>query len=91
VSNKYVWKIISGANIALIESMHNFYSGNNVYSLVIGATVTQVTANSVYSFRLGGSVVEIKFDTGTGAISYRVASGTITSIDVSRMLIGTSW
>ena len=90
-NNKYFWMISSGAHNATIESTHNLYLGNSIYSLVTGATVTQVTANSVFSVRIGDSVLEIKFDIGTGAVSYRIASGTITSITVNRMTINVGW
>ena len=90
-SNKYLWRIRSGAHSATIESTHNLYSGVNVWSLVTGPSVAQVTANSVYSFRLGDSVIEIKFDVNSGNVSYRVASGTITSITVNRMTIPIGW
>ena len=88
---KYQWYITSGANQAMIESTHNIYAGNNVFSLVIGATVQTVTANSVFSVRIGNSVLEIKFDAGSGAVSYRVASGTITEITVNRLQHVVSW
>ena len=90
-TNKYLWMISSGAHSATIESTHNIYSGNSVFSLVTGPSVAQVTANSVFSVRIGDSVLEIKFDTGTGAVSYRIASGTITSITVNRMRIYIGW
>ena len=91
VQSKYMWVISSGSHLATIESLHNFYSGINFLSLVIGATVATVTANSVFSFRLGDSVIYIKFDTGTGVVSFSVASGTITSITVNKMAISASW
>ena len=83
-SNKYIWQITSGGNQCAIESTHNFFPGNNILTLFTGATVQTVTANSVYSVRIGNSVLEIRIDTGTGAASYRIASGTITEITVSR-------
>ena len=88
---KYLWSITSGTNGGVIESTHNTYAGNNTFSLVTGATVQTVTANSVYSVRIGNSVLEIKFDTGTGLVSYRIASGTITEITVSRLTHGAGW
>jgi hypothetical protein len=88
---KYQWYISSGANQAIIESTHNFFSGSGVFSLATGATVQTVTANSVYSVRLGNSVLEIKFDTGNGAVSYRIASGTVTEITVNRLQHGVNW
>ena len=92
ISNiKYQWFIGSGANFGIIESTHNTYSGNNMLSLATGATVQTVTANSVYSMRVGNSVLEIKFDIGSGAVSYRVASGTITEITVQRLQHGIGW
>lgn len=88
---KYQWRIASGASGGIIESVHNIYAGGNIYSLVTGATVQTVTANSVYSMRIGSSVLEIKFDTSNGAVSYRVASGTATEITVSRLQHEVSW
>lgn len=84
-SNKYQWYIASGSSGGVIESTHNLHSGNSFHSLVTGATVATVSANSIYSMRIGDSVLEIRFNTGTGAISYRVASGTITEITVQRL------
>ena len=88
---KYQWCITSGLHSGIIESTHNLYSGNNIFSLVTGATVQTVTANSVYSMRIGNSVLEIKFDTGTSVVSYRIASGTVTEITVSRLQYGMFW
>ena len=88
---KYQWFITSGSNGGVIESTHNFYSGANTFSHVTGATVQTVTANSVYSVRIGNSVLEIKFDIGTGAVSYRIASGTVTEITVQRLQHVVSW
>ena len=89
--NKYQWLITSGTNGGVIESTHNMYAGSNIYSLVTGATVQTVTANSVYSMRIGDSVLEIKFDTGTGKVSYRIASGTVTEITVRRLQHMIGW
>ena len=88
---KYLWSITNGTNGGVIESTHNTYAGSNTFSLVTGATVQTVTANSVYSVRIGNSVLEIKFDTGNGLISYRIASGTITEITVIRLQYDTFW
>lgn len=84
-TNKYQWTIVSGASGGVIESTHNTFSGNNTSSLVTGATVQVITPNSVYSMRIGDSVLEIKFDIGTGVVSYRIASGTVTEITVTRL------
>ena len=88
---KYQWYIGSGVSGGIIESTHNIYSGGNIFSLVTGATVQTVTANSVYSMRIGDSVLEIKFDTSNGAVSYRIASGTVTTIDVRRLQHDIMW
>ena len=88
---KYRWFIESDSSGGVIESTHNLYAGNNILSLVTGATVATVTANSVYSMRIGNSVLEIKFDTGNGAVSYRIASGTITEIKVQRLQQRNDW
>ena len=90
-ANKYQWNITSGSNGGVIESTHNLYAGNNFYSLVTGATVQTVTANSVYSMRIGDSVLEIKFSTTTGAVSYRIVSGTVTEITVRRLQYAIVW
>ena len=90
-ANKYQWYIASGSHGGVIESTHNYYSGYNFYSLVTGVTVAEVTANSVYSMRIGDSVLEIRFSTTTGAVSYRIASGTITEITVRRLQHDISW
>jgi len=87
--NKYQWIITSAPNnYGVIESTHNLYAGNSFDSLVTGVTVQTVTPNSVYSMRTGDSVLEIKFHTGTGAVSYRIASGTVTEIMVRRLQYG---
>lgn len=88
---KYQWLISAGLNNGMIESTHNMFSGNSIYSLVTGATVATVTANSVYSMRIGNSVLEIKFDISSGAVSYRIASGTVTEITVTRLQHGITW
>jgi hypothetical protein len=88
---KFQWFISSGYHSGIIESTHNMYAGLDVLSLAIGATVQTVTADSVYSVRIGGSVLEIKFDTGSGAVSYRIASGTVTEITVNRLQYGVNW
>ena len=88
---KYQWRIASGGSAGIIESTHNVYAGGNIFSVVTGATVVTVTANSVYSMRIGSSVLEIKFETGAGNVSYRVASGTATEITVTRLQHGFFW
>ena len=88
---KYIWQITSGSHQCVVESTHNFFSGSGVFSLITGATVQTVTANSVYSVRIGNSALEIRIDTGSGAVSYRIASGTITEITVKRMQHVTFW
>lgn len=89
--NKYQWLISSGSSGGIIESTHNLYAGGNIYSLATGATVATVTANSVYSMRIGSSVLEMKFDISSGAVSYRIASGTATEITVTRLQHGITW
>lgn len=88
---KYIWRFQSGADICVLESTHNLFSGNSFYSLATGATVQTVTANSVFSFRLGNSVIYLKFDTTTGAASYSVFSGTITTMNISRTQHSLTW
>ena len=90
-SNKYQWYIASGSHGGVIESTHNLYSGNSFHSLVTGATVQTVSANSIYSMRIGDSVLEIRFAASSGAVSYRIASGTITEITVQRLQYGIGW
>ena len=87
---KYQWLITSGGNNAFIESTHNLIQGSGLFSLVTGALVQTVTANSVYSVRIGDSVLEIKF-TVSGAVSYRIVSGTVTEITVNRLQQAASW
>lgn len=89
---KYLWKITNTLfNVALVESTHNSYAGGNTLSLITGAGVATVTANSIYSVRIGDSVLEIKIDANTRAASYRIASGTITEITVIRLQYEVSW
>jgi hypothetical protein len=89
--SKYIWMINSGSNYAIFEATHNIFAGNNVFSLATGATVQIVTANSVFSFRLGNSVIEVQFNTSTAVASFRVVSGTITSITINRTKIIPVW
>lgn len=90
-TSKYNWYIGNEIGTATIESTHNLFEGNNFFSLATGATVQTVTANSVYSMRIGDSVLEIKFEAGSGATSYRITSGTVTEITVSRLQYGVEW
>jgi len=87
---KYQWLITSGGNNVFIESTHNLIQGTGLVSLLTGPTVQTVTPNLVFSVRIGDSVLEIKF-TVAGAVSYRIASGTITEITVKRLQSGVEW
>lgn len=51
----------------------------------IGTLFADDPGSMYVSFRLGDSVIEIRIDIETGATSFRVASGTVTNIDVYRV------
>ena len=88
---KYQWLILGGSSGGVIESVHNYYASNGMFTLMTGATVQTVIANSVFSMRMGDSVLEIKTNVGSGVTSFRVASGTVTEIIVTRLQHGIGW
>ena len=84
-SLSYIWRFTSSTGVATLESTHNLFIGNNVYSRFLGATVTEITPNTNYSFRLGDSVVEIGIASSSGEVYLKRNSGTVTDLTIERI------
>ena len=86
----YIWAFsssadISSSNKATLESTHNIFHNNSIYSKFSGATVTEITPDTEYSFRLGDSVVGIKIEVGSGSVYLKRISGTVTDLKIERI------
>ena len=81
----YIWKFTSSNGVALIESTHNLFLGNNIFTQFLGCTVVEVTPNTNYSFRLGDSVIEIGVDNTAGNVYLKRNSGTATELTIERI------